>query len=359
MYKNPLSDRIVDRPAPRISVVLPVYNGEKHLSEAMASILAQSFTDFELIVIDDGSTDGSLQILQEYQKIDARIRLVSRENRNLATTLNESIDMARGVWVARMDQDDIALPQRFERQLLWLEKTKADITGSWVKYFGSWDRRTWRGYQTDVAIKMDMLFKSPFVHPSVMMRAALLKQLKYDKASEKAEDYDLWVRAAQSGWVMTNVPEVLLLYRQHASQISSKSSFRQQSICMGVQKRYWAYMAKMMELSEKDSQEVLNLISSNAKSDMNVVDATLEKLLRRNQGEAKTAIMDNLTRFYLRMSADYPDVAARWSRLNQHFDSSSSLWIRFKMWIVHVLRIRYGHSFFNRIAKMYAFLIRR
>ena len=84
--------------------------------------MAQTFADFELIIIDDGSTDGSLRILQEYQKRDARIRLISRENRNLAATLNESVEIARGKWVARMDQDDIALPQRFERQLKWLEK---------------------------------------------------------------------------------------------------------------------------------------------------------------------------------------------------------------------------------------------
>lgn len=358
MRKSPLAAGIISGPAPAISVVLPVYNGEKHLSEAIDSILAQTFSDFELIIIDDGSTDGSLRILQEYQKLDPRIRLVTRENRNLATTLNESLDMARGKWVARMDQDDIALPQRFDRQLEWLEKTHADMTGSWVKFFGSWDHRTWRGYQTDAAIKIDMLFKSPFVHPSVMMRTALLRQLKYDKKSEKAEDYDLWVRAAQAGWVMTNVPEVLLLYRQHASQISTKSSIWQQNICTQVQKRYWAYAIELMGLEQRESLEVLNLISSNANPDMDAVDATLEKLLLKNQGEAKIAIMDNLSRFYLRVGADYPDVGARWRRLNRHFDSNFAPGMRFKMWIVRTFRIRYGHYFFNGMMKIYSFLSR-
>ena len=344
--------------APVISVVLPVYNGEKHLAEAIDSVLAQSFPGFELIIIDDGSTDGSLPILQEYQRRDKRIRLVSRENRDLATTLNDSIDIARGKWVARMDQDDIALPQRFVRQLQWLEKTGADVVGSWAKCFGSWDQRITRGYQTDLAIKVDMLFKSPFVHPSVLMRTALIKRLQYDKSAEKAEDYDLWTRAAQSGWVMGNVPEVLLLYRKHASQVSSKSSIRQQSICEGIQRRYWAFAVESMRLEQKGAQEVLGLISSCAKSDMNAVDATMESLLRRNKGEARTAIMDNLSRFYLRVGADYPDVGARWARLNRQFGAGFALGTRFKFWTVRFFRIRYGSDFFNRMKKLYSFLLR-
>lgn len=344
--------------APIISVVLPVYNGEKHLAEAIDSVLAQSLPDFELIIIDDGSTDGSLRILQEYQKRDKRIRLVSRENRDLATTLNDSIDIARGEWVARMDQDDIALPQRLERQLQWLEKTGADVAGSWVKCFGSWDQRITRGYQTDQAIKVDMLFKSPFVHPSVMMRTALIKQLRYDKSAEKAEDYDLWTRAARSGWMMSNVPEVLLLYRKHASQISTKSSIRQESIREEVQRRYWAFAVESMRLEQRGAQEVLNLINSSAMPDMNAVDATMESLLRWNLGEARSSILDNLSRFYLRVGADYPDVGARWARLNGQYGAGFALGTMFKFWIVRFIGIRYGDDLFNRMKKVYSFLFR-
>lgn len=358
MNQKIFNTRTESTSAPMISVVLPVYNGEEHLAVAVDSVLAQSFLDFELIIIDDGSTDGSLRILQEYQKRDKRIRLVSRENRDLATTLNDSIDIARGEWVARMDQDDIALPQRLERQLQWLDKTGADVAGSWVKCFGSWDQRITRVYQTDQAIKMDMLFKSPFVHPSVMMRTALIKQLRYDKSAEKAEDYDLWTRAAQSGWVMSNVPEVLLLYRKHASQISTKSSIRQQGVCEEVQKRYWAFVVESMRLEQEGAQEVLSLISSSAKPDMNAVDATMASLLRRNHGEARTALMDNLFRFYLRVGANYPDVGARWASLNRQYGSGFPLGTKFKFWIVRFLRIRYGDNLFARMKKVYSFLFR-
>jgi len=344
--------------APLISVVLPVYNGEKYLVEAIDSVLVQSFSDFELIVIDDGSTDGSLRILQEYQKRDKRILLVSRENRNLATTLNDSIDIARGEWIVRMDQDDIALPHRFERQLQWLEQTGADICGSWVKHFGSWDRRTWRGCQSDQAIKMEMLFKSPFVHPSVMMRADLAKQLRYDKTCEKAEDYDLWVRAAQAGWKMSNVPEVLLLYRRHATQISTNSLSKQQNVGEKIQKRYWAFMKDFLDLRQESAQEVLNLIGLRVRPEMDVVDSVFSILLKQNDGEAKKTIMNNLSRLYLKAAIDHSDIATRWGRLNRQSAAGGAIGMKLKFWFVRYFKIRYGDSSSNFLEKIYNFVVR-
>ena len=254
------STLIAQKSEPLVSVVLPVYNGQKYLAEAIDSILAQTFVNFELIMIDDGSTDESPQILRVYERLDARVRVIVRENRGLATTLNDSIDIARGEWIARMDQDDIALPQRFERQLEWLEQTGADICGSWVRFFGSYDRRIWKGYQTDLAVKMDLLFRSPFAHPSVMMKAVVAKQLRYSKEFDKAEDYDLWVRAALSGHQMTNVPEVLLLYRKHATQITNVSSSKQRSLANERKAAYWESMTELLGIGH-GGQEVLSLIT--------------------------------------------------------------------------------------------------
>lgn len=358
MNKDFLHPQNDGNPAPVISVVLPVYNGEKHLPEAIDSILAQTFTDFEFIIIDDGSTDGSLTLLKQYQQRDARIRLVARENRNLATTLNDLIDLARGEWIARMDQDDVALPHRFARQLQWLEKTGSDICGSWVKFFGSWDRRTWRGYQSDEAIKIEMLFKSPFVHPSVMMRADLARALRYDKTCEKAEDYDLWARAAQAGWKMSNVPEVLLLYRKHASQISTSSWSKQQDISEKIQKRYWAFMTSLVGLRQESAQEVLNLIGLHVRPDMDAVDATLGILLQQNRGEAKKAVMDNISRLYLKAAADHSDMAARWDRLNRLSDSGRAVGTKIMFWFVRLFKIGYGGNSYNILKKMYDFVVR-
>lgn len=358
MNKDSLHFRNDGNPAPEISVVLPVYNGEEHLSEAIDSILAQTFTDLELIIIDDGSTDDSLALLKQYQQRDSRIRLIARENRNLATTLNDLLDLARGEWIARMDQDDVALPHRFERQLQWLDKTGADICGSWVKYFGSWDRRTWRGYQSDQAIKVEMLFKSPFVHPSVMMRADLARALGYDKACEKAEDYDLWVRAAQAGWKMSNVPEVLLLYRKHASQISTSSSAKQKDIGREIQKRYWAFMTSLLGLRQESAQEVLNLIGLLVRPDMDAVDAAFAILLQQNHGEARKAVMNNISRLYLKVAADHPDIAARWDRLNRQFVLERDVGTRLMFWFVRLFKIRYGGNSSRYLKKIYNFVVR-
>lgn len=343
--------------APSISVVLPVYNGEKYLIEAIDSILAQTFTDFELIMIDDGSTDGSLAILQKYQERDTRIRLVSRENRNLATTLNELIDMARGEWVARMDQDDISLPLRLERQLDCVEKNNADLCGCWVKYFGGWSRRTWKGWLTDQAIKVDMLFKAPFVHPSVMMRTDLVRRLRYDKNYEKAEDYDLWVRAAQSGWNMCNIPEVLYLYRKHGSQISTQSAEAQKSLGENIQLRFWHSMSAHFELDLNGIDEILKLANGNVNTDMDIVEATIFGLLRQNIGEARAAIMDNAAKLYLRIANSQPATGAKWRRLNRHFGSGFAINMSIMIWLIRKLNIRNDSALFNALKKL-SFAIR-
>lgn len=337
-----------------VSVVLPIYNGEKYLRVAIDSILAQTFVNFELIMIDDGSTDSSPQILEEYAKRDARVRVIVRENRGLATTLNESVDIARGTWIARMDQDDIALPHRLERQLEWLEETGADISGSWVQRFGSKDNRIVRMRQTDVAIKMEMLFCSPFVHPSVMMRASLIKRLHYDTTREKAEDYDLWERAAEAGWKMTNVPEILLWYRIHASQISTQSAERQQQLGLEIRRRYWEFVFLQMELNKKLIDEVLKISDpSLSKFDLVSAEASFSALLKLNHGESRSVIFDHVTRLYFRAAASCPDIARRWGKLNLEFGSGSGTTTKLMLGLFRLLRIHTDGYVFKQIKKFY------
>lgn len=338
---------------PMVSVVLPVYNGEKYLVEAIESMLAQTFANFELIMIDDGSTDGSQQILRRYEQQDARIRVSVRENRGLAATLNDSIDVARGVWIARMDQDDISLPHRIERQLEWLEKTGADISGSWVQRFGSWDKRVVRLRQTDDTIKIEMLFCSPFAHPTVMMRTALVKQLRYDSAWEKAEDYDLWERAIEAGWKMTNVPEVLLLYRVHATQISTQTANLQQQLGQDIRRRYWKFVFHSMKLKTDRIDATLQIFGSPSVIDMDAVDGAIMELLRHSHGELRTVIFDNATRLYYRAAASCPGIVSRWSKLNREFGEDCGISTQFKLWLFRVLRIRVDGALFSQLKKFY------
>jgi glycosyltransferase involved in cell wall biosynthesis len=346
---------------PLISVVLPVYNGAKYLAEAIDSILAQTFTDFELIMIDDGSTDGSLHIMREYEQSDARVRVVARENRGVATTLNDSIDVARGEWLARMDQDDIALPYRFERQLAWLKKTGADISGSWVQRFGSSDKRVVRLRQTDEAIKMEMLFCSPFAHPSVMMRTALVKQLRYDSAWEKAfaqshpaDDYDLWERAAEAGWKMTNVPEVLLLYRVHISQISTQASNRQKQQAQLIRRRYWNYMFDKMQLNRKLIEENLKLFESTLTMvDMDAVEALYIGLLQHSRGESRDVILHHAARTYFKVAASCPNIISRWCKLNHLAGIKIKYFIKFKLLFFRFFRIQADGAIYKCLRRIY------
>lgn len=354
MNKPFLQPQEVENMVPLISVVLPVYNGEEYLAEAIDSILEQTFSNFELIIIDDGSTDSSLAILKRYQKLDGRIRLIARENRNLATTLNDTIDLARGEWVARMDQDDIALPHRIERQLQWLEQTGADICGSWVKLFGTADKHILKHPQTDQAIKMELLFGTPFAHPSVMMRTALAKTLRYDKVWEKAEDYDLWERAVHAGWQMTNVQEVLLLYRQHTTQITTHTSSQNHILSQKIRRRYWQFVSKTMRLHQDWIDEVLKIREpSPSNINMDYVDSAFTELLQHAQGEARDTILDHATRLYFRVAAGCPDVVVRWSNLNKKYGVGFAFGIKLKLWVVSVLHIRPGSDIFRRLKKHY------
>ncbi len=287
---------------PLISVILPVYNGEKYLESALNSVLAQSHTNFELIIIDDGSTDSSLSILKKYKNLDKRIRLLSRENRNLVTTLNESIDLARGEWIARMDQDDIALDHRFESQLSWLNLTGADICGSWVKVFGGDDTRVIRFTESHFAIGLDLLFKNPLAHPAVMMRTHLARKLKYDKSFEGAEDYDFWVRAYLCGAKLTNIPRVLLRYRQHPAQISSTSRIEQAFVSDSIRRKYWNQLIVANDINDYGANSALEAIcvNSNARLNFYEIDQFFKNLLSKHSNQEHLAIVLNIQSIYFK-----------------------------------------------------------
>lgn len=337
---------------PVISVVLPAFNAEKYVKEAVQSILDQTFISFELIVIDDGSTDGTLQVLQQLKELDERVILITRQNRGLVETLNEGIDHARGKWLARMDADDIALPNRFERQLQWLGKSDADICGSWVQFCGTADKRILKHPQSDAANKMELLFGCSFAHPTVMMKTELVRNLRYDKAWEKCEDYDLWERAARAGWKMTNVPEVLLLYRQHDAQVSTAASVTQQELTQRIRRRRWEFVSTSMNIEREWIAEVLKLREPLLpKFNINDVDSAFVELLHHASGEARITVFDHVTRIYFRAAADCPDIVMRWWRLNTKFGRTFPWGTMFQLLVLSVLRIRPGSHFFEKLKK--------
>ena len=204
---------------PQVSILLPCYNSAPFLQATLDSLSAQTFTDWECIAIDDGSTDPSAAILHAHAERDPRFKVISRPNKGLIATLNEGIALAQAPWIARMDGDDLAAPERLAVQLAALDISGADVCGSWVQFFG--DRSgVWQTPLDDAAIKLQLLFNVPLAHPSVVVRAQLLRAQPYDARATHAEDYALWCALAQRGARFMNVPQPLLRYRCHAGQIT-------------------------------------------------------------------------------------------------------------------------------------------
>ena len=208
---------------PSVTVLMPVFNGAAHLRAAVDSVLAQTFRDFELLVIDDGSSDDSAAIIRSYH--DARIRLLSNpRNLGLVATLNRGLDEARGQYIARLDCDDEAQPHRLERQLYFMDRhPEVGIAGSWFEKIQG-DRRV-RGEVAprDADIRFMLLFDNAFLHSSMILRKSLLDThgLRFDPAYLHAEDYEFWVRCARHT-DMANLPEVLTRYRDHLDNISNR-----------------------------------------------------------------------------------------------------------------------------------------
>ncbi|OHB72554.1 MAG: hypothetical protein A2W23_03675 [Planctomycetes bacterium RBG_16_43_13] len=207
--------------SPKVTVLMPVYNGEKYLKEAVESILNQTYQDFEFLIINDGSTDKSVEIIESYD--DPRIRLVHNDgNIKLIASLNKGLGMAVGKYIARMDCDDISLPERLSKQVALMDsRPEIGVCGTWVKTFGDINGDIWK-YPTDSdRIKCRLLFESVLAHPSVMMRSDLFKKhnLRYSYDYPHAEDFQLWQRASLI-FPLVNMPEVLVLYRITVNSVS-------------------------------------------------------------------------------------------------------------------------------------------
>lgn len=209
--------------APRLTVLMPVYNGGVYLGPAIDSILAQTFGDFEFLIIDDGSTDSSREIAAGYA--DPRIRrLENSRNLGLIATLNRGLDLAQGEFIARMDCDDMSYPERFARQVAFMEQhPEIGLCGTWYTRAAGDETTLMQPPAEDRNIRFMLIFDTVFAHNTMLFRRAFLERhhLRYDPAYPHAEDYDLWVRCARHGQ-LANLPELLLDYRYHPGNTSSR-----------------------------------------------------------------------------------------------------------------------------------------
>ena len=215
---------------PRITVALSVYNGARHLPAAIASIGAQTFGNFECLIVDDGSTDDSRAIADVAAARDPRFRVLHQANQGLVAALNRIAALARAPLIARMDADDIALPARFAAQIAFLDAHPGvGVLGSGCSTIDESGALTNKDEEIvpTAAIPARLHEGPPLCHPSVIMRRDLLIAVGgYRSAYRHCEDYDLWLRLAERT-TLANLPERLLLYRRHASQVSSRHTLVQ------------------------------------------------------------------------------------------------------------------------------------
>lgn len=223
---------------PDISVVMPVYNAKAYVAEALQSVLDQTYRNFELLVIDDGSTDDSRAVIQRFH--DPRVVIAENlQNVGVVATLNKLLRLSRGNFIARMDADDIAEPDRFVKQLNFLNShPEVDIVGGAIQYFGGIKRPYTVVFPTDHEdIRVALLFYCSLAHPTLMFRRSLIDRnlLQYSDDFRHAEDYYLWTQLLQQVR-SANLTDVLLRYRLHLKQVRSEHLDLQYEVAVEVRK---------------------------------------------------------------------------------------------------------------------------
>jgi len=236
---------------PEISVIMSVYNGETYLEEAIRSVINQTFKNWELVVINDCSTDSTAEILERLASEDERIKVHTNEvNLRLPTSLNKAISLSTGKYIARMDADDICIPDRFEKQYKFMEEHK-DIALSSCRFMtvknGVYASGGAGGRCDNAAIKAMLLVANPILHPGVIAKAEVMKKFNYDTTLTCTEDLELWTRMVMGNQKMAILPECLLIYRLHDKQITSTTLERQHTEVLKIQQKYYGTLLSEMD----------------------------------------------------------------------------------------------------------------
>jgi glycosyltransferase involved in cell wall biosynthesis len=288
---------------PQLTVLMPVYNGGPFLRSAIESILNQDFSDFDFLIIDDGSTDGSHEIAASYA--DPRIRLESNgRNLGLIATLNRGLDLARGTYVARMDADDIAFPDRLSKQLTFMEAhPEIGLCGTWYERDSMDGTSIMTPPEDDASIRFFLIFDTVFAHNTIMFRRKFLEDhgLRYDPDFRHAEDFEFWTRCSRHTQ-LANLPVVLLRYHFHADNTSNRHRDEQIQTADRIRCSYLSNLGIVPTPNE--CQLHTDLIQFRLPQGKNHLDAAGAWLLRLNEAARKTlgiseaVIINELSRYW-------------------------------------------------------------
>ena len=242
-------------PNPRVSVVMPAFNAERYLAEAIESILGQTFGDFEFIIINDGSTDGTAEILESWRAADPRIRVRTQDNLGVATSMNVGCELARGDYIARMDADDISLPERLGKQVEFLDKhPNIRVCGTWMRTFGDSSHSLCRYPQDPQIAQSTLHFQLPVIGPAVMFEKTLYsgRGVRRNSNVGAADDY-LFIVECSKYTGISSIPEVLYLYRQHATQITKTHRSQQHQFAKQIR------LQQLEELGMQPTEDEINV----------------------------------------------------------------------------------------------------
>lgn len=335
---------------PLVSVVMPVYNAEKYLKTAIESILQQTYSNFEFIIIDDASDDDSYSIIKSY--LDPRIKVhKQRKNQGVAATANNGITEAKGKYIARMDADDISLPVRLARQVKFLESNPMiGLCGSYVKTIGSGLTRVLKFPTNDEQIKCLMLLRCAMAHPTTMLRSEVLKKnnIWYSKNFAN-EDYHFYSQLYDKTQ-MANIPEVLLYYRKHSSQLTTVNK-------LSILRDSAAISRALYEKSIFDlSNEELDTLSSLPLHPYQDTNANIQKLLPvldkiREQSQQKQIFSEEAVRMlvgeycYFAVKGSEPrSINSLRSYFGYKFASGFKSSVLKELYLIYLLFKPYKHS---------------
>lgn len=268
---------------PVISVIMSTYNEEKYIETSLKSLLNQTFKDFEIIIVDDASTDHTRQLIQGLQ--DERIHLLcNEENQGLTKNLNKALDYVKGKYIARMDGDDIAFPKRFEKQYKYMEQhPETMLVSCYTKSFGD-SELVFALPDNSEVLKVRMLIRPVYAHPGFMMRRELIDAgYRYDEEYRTAQDYEFASRVAEK-YKIGMVPEILLFYRVHKKQISAKAGNQQFNNADKIRKRQLERLGiRLSETEWQAYQALVKEVKTDSLEDFHRVYEIIHKMLACNE----------------------------------------------------------------------------
>lgn len=286
------------RASPLVSVIIAVYNREDFLRDSVVSVINQSLTDIEILIVDDGSSDSTAEVARLLTCVDSRVHLLRlKQNCGPSAARNLALDQARGEYIAILDADDICMQDRLYKQVNFLRDTGIDLCGSWFIEFGMGMSRTIRWPYTEQALRAAMLFQYSILHPSILAKRKVFEKYRYNSELRLAEDYDLCVRA-MGEFRIANIPEALTRYRRHPKQATM------------TQRK------KMEEITQRIRLEALSLLPIEASED----EQYTHNQIRAPQSICSLEELDKIELWLLKLvdHFDHPDakhaVATQWIR---------------------------------------------